>query len=79
MKIPEQKSGSSFKHNEHQFAYKDLRQWIADNDLYVWENNEAKQRAINSNEMWTLFRYPTNLVAETAKAAPTFDELLKIC
>ena len=46
-------------------------------DLYAWESEEAKQRAIEMDECWTLQLYPDTPIGFMAIAAPTLEDLLR--
>lgn len=75
--LPKHKCGLHLQHNDHKNVYEPAGQWIADNDWCDWENEEAKQRAIDTDEIWTIQWYPDTPVGFYALAAPTLDELLK--
>ena len=82
MKLPEHKCGLTLEHNDCRNVYMTVRKMIEEwqdttmEDLYQWESDEHKQRAIDTNEIWTLQWYPDNPVGFFAIAAPTLDELL---
>ena len=75
--LPKHKSGLHLQHNDHKNVYETAVQWIVDNDWCDWESEEAKQRAIDTDEIWTLQWYPDTPVGFYALAAPTFEELLE--
>ena len=76
--FPKHNCGLHLNHNDHKNVYEKAEQWIVDNDWCDWENEEAKQRAIDTDEIWTLQWYPDTPVGFCALAAPTFEELLKL-
>lgn len=76
--FPAHKAGLSLEHNQHKNAYENAEQWIADNEWCDWESEESKQKAIDTNEIWTLQWYPDTPVGFYAVAAPTLDDLLRI-
>lgn len=74
--FPAHKCGMHLGHNEHKNIYETAEQWIGDNTWCDWENEEAKQRDIEIDEIWTLQWYPNTPVGFYALAAPTRPELL---
>lgn len=78
MKFPKHECGLYLQHNEHRDVYESVEQWIANNEMYEWENGKAKQRAIDSDEIWSLQWYPDTPIGFHAVAAPTLEELLKL-
>lgn len=74
--LPPHKCGLNLNHNDHKNNYETAAQWIVDNDWCDWKNEHAKQRAIDTDEIWTLQWYPNTPVGFYALAAPTLDELL---
>jgi hypothetical protein len=77
IKLPYHDAALYLQHNEHKNMYEEASQWIADNDMYDWENEEAKQRAIETDSIWTIQWYPNTPVGFNAVAAPTLEELLQ--
>jgi hypothetical protein len=77
MKLPEHKCGLYLQHNEHRNYYQSATEWIADHDLYDWKDEASKQRAIQSDSVWTLQWYPDTPIGFCAIAAPTLEELLE--
>lgn len=69
----------TLEHNRHRNHYQPLAEWIANNpDWCDWESEEAKQRAIATDECWTLRWYPDTPVGFCAVAAPTLAECLAL-
>jgi hypothetical protein len=78
MKLPEHKCGLYLQHNQHRDYYQSPAEWIADNDLYDWEDEASKQAAIDSDSIWTLQWYPETPIGFYAVAAPTLEDLLEL-
>ena len=79
MKLPDHKCGLFLTHNEHKNSYEKAEQWIVDHDDWcMWENEEAIQIAINTDEIWSLQWYPDTPVGFNAVAAPTLEDLLRL-
>ena len=77
MKLPNHKCGLFLTHNEHRDYYMPAADWIEENDERLdWQSPEHKQRAIETDEVWTLQWYPHTPVGFIAVAAPTLEELL---
>lgn len=77
MNLPAHKCGLALEHNEHRNYYLSAADWIREHDLYEFASDEAKQRAIATDEIWTLHWYPETPISFNAIAAPTLDELLE--
>lgn len=78
LKLPEHKCGLYITHNEHKNYYLSVEEYIADDisQRCDWLNEEAKAKAIATNEVWTLQWYPNTPVGFNCVAAPTLEELL---
>lgn len=76
--LPKHKCAMHIDHNDHKNSYEKASQWIEDNEWCDWENDEAKQRAIDTDEIWTIQWYPKTPVGFYAWAAPTLEELLRL-
>jgi hypothetical protein len=79
--LPTHKCGLYLEHNACRDVYETAAQCIADDEsrdpaLYTWESDEHRQRAIDTNEVWTLQWYPERPSTFFAVAAPTLSELL---
>ncbi|WP_438979526.1 hypothetical protein [Polynucleobacter sp.] len=76
--LPKDKAGLFLEHNAHKNDYQTLKESLEDGsmDMYDWESEEAKNRAIAENECWTLQWYPNTPNGFYAFAAPTLKELL---
>lgn len=84
--FPDHAGSLELQHNEFTAEYSTAAKWIADCDeigedggiaIPEWESAAHKQRAIDSNEVWTLHWYPNTPIGFKYIAAPTYDELLK--
>jgi len=79
MKFPAHKAALTLQHNDHKNDYTSAEQWIVDlNDWCTWESDEAKQRAIDTDSIWTLQWYPETPVGFCCVAAPTLEEVLRL-
>jgi hypothetical protein len=76
--FPAHKAGLNLEHNQHKNYYEKAEDWIAENEWCDWENEEAKQKAIVSDEIWTIQWYPDTPVGFIAIAAPTLTDLLRL-
>lgn len=78
MEFPDHKAGMFLEHNAHKNIYQSVKDWILeDNSMLYWESAEHKERAIESDEVWTLQWYPDTPIGFYMIAAPTLEELLK--
>ncbi len=79
--FPPHKCGLYLEHNDCRNVYEDVATWvISDSERacpYAWKDANQKQRAINTNEVWTLQWYPETPIGFHAIAAPTLPELLE--
>lgn len=75
MNLPQHKCGLTLEHNDHRNTYDEVGQYIVDRDL-VFKDDEARNRAIATDEIWVLHWYPDTPVGFYEVAAPTLDELL---
>jgi hypothetical protein len=76
MQFPKHEASMTLTHNDHRNVYQPLREWIVASDWCDWENAEAIERAIQTDECWTLQWYPNTPVGFNAVAAPTLEECL---
>ncbi len=74
--LPRHKASLTIEHNDHLSCYETVAEWCAGQTIFSWRDGEAQQRAINSDELWTMQWYPDTPVGFIAVAAPTLDELL---
>lgn len=82
MKLPEHKCGLFLTHNEHKNYYETaadkIREWEETEWNPTWKDEDAKQRAIDTNEIWELQWYPDTPVGFCVVAAPTLEEVLEL-
>jgi hypothetical protein len=80
MKLPTHECGLYLEHNAHRDYYQSAADWFEEQShrecTYDWPNDEAKQRAVATNEIWTLQWYPRTPIGCHMIAAPTLEELL---
>lgn len=76
MKLPEHKCGLYLEHNANRDYYESVEAYLDDNPLYQFKDDQARQRCIDTGDIWTLQWYPNTPVGFIAVAAPTLDELL---
>lgn len=82
MKLPPHKCALYLEHNDCRSVYQTVAQHLeelasrSDGDMYQWQSDECKARAIATNEIWTLQWYPETPIGFNAVAAPTLEELL---
>jgi hypothetical protein len=75
---PAHEAGMQLSHNEHKTCYQSAKDWVEEEqDNYDWESDEAKQRAIETDSIWTLIWFPETPTKSFGIAAPTFEELLR--
>jgi hypothetical protein len=75
MNLPKHKCGLYLEHNAHRDVYEKADAYLADSQ-YGFKSDADKERAIETDEIWTLQWYPHTPVGFHAVAAPTLDELL---
>ncbi len=78
MRFPSHKCGLHLEHNANRNVYESVAEYIEAINYYDWQSDEHRQRAIDTNELWTLQWYPETPVGFNAVAAPTFEELMKM-
>ena len=77
MNLPEHKCGLYLEHNIHKNYYQKPEEYMKDHmENYEWESDETRQRAIDTDSIWTLQWYPDTPIGFCAVAAPTLEELL---
>lgn len=79
LEFPKHDAGLQLEHNIHKSRYMTAAQWMENEGHdYDWNSNEAKQRAIDTDEVWTLIWFPDTPVGSCMVAAPTLRELLEL-
>lgn len=80
MNLPSHPYGLMLGHNDHKGDYLTAADVVAEWDSChwapFWPSEEAKQRAVATDEIWTLRWYPYTPVGQLYIAAPTLEELL---
>lgn len=76
MNLPLHKCGLYLTHNEHRDLYQTALDYIKKRSLDQWENQEAKDIAIKTNEIWQLQWYPDTPIGSIVVQAPTLEALL---
>lgn len=83
MKFPEHKCSLTLQHNPGRDYYMTARAWWReeeernpDDPLYSWESDEAREAALDTDEVWTLHWYPNTPIGFFSIAAPTLEKLL---
>lgn len=76
--LPRHKCSLFLEHNPHNLYCATVAQYLEDLGDLDWGNDEAKARAIETNELWTLQWYPDTPVGFHQVAAPTLNEVLAL-
>jgi len=80
--LPPHKAGLFLEHNVHKNYYNTAKEAIFQQREQEigphWKDEEAVQRAIETNEIWTLQWYPETSIGFCQVAAPTLQELLEL-
>ncbi len=78
--FPEHNAGMFLRHNEHKGYYKTVQQAITDDDFGyggdAWVSPEQRQKAIDTNECWSIQWYPDTPVGFHVLSAADLDVLL---
>jgi hypothetical protein len=79
LKLPEHKASLTLSHNEHKSYYRTVAQSIADEDhgFSDWVSEEQKNKAIATNDCWTIQWYPDTPVGFFILSAADLDVLLE--
>jgi len=81
MQFPKHEASLHLTHNDHKSYYKTVAQCVANGDDHgyredEWVSPEQKQKAIDTNECWTLQWYPNTPVGFNILSAADLDVLL---
>jgi hypothetical protein len=80
MKWPEHKASLHLTHNQHKAYYKTVAELVEEGDFGCgadeWVNDEQKQKAIETDDFWTLQWYPETPVGFCVLSAADLDVLL---
>jgi hypothetical protein len=79
LKFPIHKASLHLTHNEHLAYYQTVADRINDSDhgYTDWVSPEQKQKAIDTNDCWTLQWYPNTPVGFNILSAADLDVLLQ--
>jgi hypothetical protein len=81
IKWPRHRASMILTHNDHLSVYQTVAQSIEQGDHGYrpddWISEEQKQKAIDTNECWTLQWYPDTPVGFILQSAADLEELLK--
>lgn len=78
IKWPRHDASLTLQHNDHKSFYQTVQQ-VIDTDSFRfinWVSEEQRQKAIDTNDAWTLQWYPNTPVGFCALAAADLDVLL---
>ncbi|PWJ88452.1 hypothetical protein C8D77_111175 [Mesorhizobium loti] len=80
--FPEHKASLTLHHDDHKSVYQPVAEWIAEqeeggNCWFEWVSSEQRQKAIDTDSVWTLQWYPNTPVGFNALAAADLDVLLE--
>jgi hypothetical protein len=80
MKFPRHACGLYLTHNEHRDYYQTAAEWFTERAtievIPQFASPDARQRCIDTDEVWTLQWYPNTPIGSYYIAAPTLEELL---
>jgi hypothetical protein len=80
--LPQHACSLTLEHNRHKDYYQSASEWWTEElarhgeDAWNWPSDEARQRAIDTDEVWLLQWYPHTPIGSYSIAAPTLAELL---
>lgn len=75
--LPKHDAGLTIERNPGRVYYEDVSAWLASLEGEPdWPSSEARQRAIESNDVWVMQWYPNTPVGFSQVAAPTLAELI---
>lgn len=81
LKWPKHEASLCLTHNDHKSYYRTVAESIADKDHGYsddcWISNEQKQKAIATNDCWTLQWYPDSPIGFCILSAADLDLLLE--
>lgn len=81
IKFPKHECELTLTHNENRIYYQTVRKYLEEMEEREsgnnFKNSEQRQKAIDTNEIWTLQWYPSTPVGFCSVSAPTLEELLE--
>lgn len=76
-RLPEHQCALTITHNDHKNCRETAEDWLENMDDWCdWETPDARQRAIDTDSIWTIQWYPKTPIGFICLAAPTLEELL---
>lgn len=76
MKLPRHACGLYLEHNSHKDVYETVAQAVArEENNHHWVSPEERQRAIDTNEMWSLQWYPDTPIGFHRLQASTWEAI----
>lgn len=79
MNFPKHKCGLYLTHNAHRDYYENISDYISDLGVSApFKDDEAKARAVATDQIWELQWYPGTPVGFHMVAAPTLEEVLAL-
>ncbi|EIM25731.1 hypothetical protein [Microvirga lotononidis] len=80
IKFPKHEGSLHLTHNDHKSYYQTVSQWLADQEAgncwFDWVSPEQRQKAIDTDSVWTIQWYPETPIGFCALAAADLDALL---
>jgi len=80
MKFPEHKCGLYLTHNAHKDVYLTAEEWLNDQGggHVDWLDEAERQKAIETDEVWSLQWYPDTPIGFYTLGAASFDRLMEL-
>ena len=83
MKLPKHEASLHLTHNQHKAYYMTVQQAVLENNFGYgeddWVSDEQREKAIATNECWTLQWYPDTPVGFHKQSAADLNVLLAAC
>ena len=73
--FPKHDCSLCLEHNPHKNYYETVDAYVASTKV-SWKDDDARNKAVQTNELWTLQWYPRTPVVFMSIAAPSLEELL---
>jgi hypothetical protein len=79
MQFPKHEAGLILTHNDHKNVYQTVAQSIERKDhcFRNWVSEEQKQKAIDTNDCWSIQWYPKSPIGSYSMVAADLDVLLE--
>ena len=72
----------SIGHNDHLSIYQTAKEWIANEEMFEnplqFKDAKARQRCIDTDEIWEIFWHPETPCGSHRAVAPTLEEALEL-